>query len=164
MRTNGRRINGNWIYSMRATYEDFMEVLPDAVIHFDYFGRSPASELAVYKVSTNFGRKMIWSFTHIVCNPHRKCLSADKPLRLQFYQWFITSLTITMLCSKEPFLLTRLPFYYESGEVEIVTPFVQMLHDDDLKEGYIQPDGALPHTTKETINYIGEFSKIVRLV
>ncbi|KAJ8956033.1 hypothetical protein NQ318_006309 [Aromia moschata] len=37
---NGKRINGICIYSMRAAYEDFREVFPDAVIHSDHSSRS----------------------------------------------------------------------------------------------------------------------------
>ncbi|KAJ8960541.1 hypothetical protein NQ318_013829 [Aromia moschata] len=39
---NASRINGNWVYLMRAaTYGDFREVFPDALIHSDHFSRRP---------------------------------------------------------------------------------------------------------------------------
>ncbi|KAJ8947420.1 hypothetical protein NQ318_009626 [Aromia moschata] len=46
----------------------------------------------------------------------------------------------------------KIPF--RNGPPKIITPSVQMLHDDKLQEGYIQQDGSRAHTTKETINYI----------
>ncbi|KAJ8933572.1 hypothetical protein NQ318_015958, partial [Aromia moschata] len=42
---NANRINGNWIYAMRAGCEDFREVFPHEVIHFDHFSRSVKSFL-----------------------------------------------------------------------------------------------------------------------
>ncbi|KAJ8959969.1 hypothetical protein NQ318_009402 [Aromia moschata] len=41
----------------------------------------------------------------------------------------------------------------ERYRLEILTHFVEMLHDDEMQEDYIQQDRARPHTTRETINY-----------
>ncbi|KAJ8943247.1 hypothetical protein NQ318_009938 [Aromia moschata] len=54
---NGSRINGNWIYSMRAAYEDFREVFPDAVIHFADFSRSVKCFLHLYRQTGSVNRK-----------------------------------------------------------------------------------------------------------
>lgn len=36
-------------------------------------------------------------------------------------------------------------------------PFVNMLHDDELQEGYFQQDGARVHTTNANIIFLREF-------
>lgn len=41
--------------------------------------------------------------------------------------------------------------------MEILTPFVNMLHDDELQEGYFQQDGARAHTTNDNISFLREF-------
>lgn len=40
---------------------------------------------------------------------------------------------------------------------EILRPFFDELHDDELRFGYFQQDGATAHTTRDTLNLIGEF-------
>ncbi|KAL1488779.1 hypothetical protein ABEB36_000345 [Hypothenemus hampei] len=40
---------------------------------------------------------------------------------------------------------------------DILHPFLEQLHDDELSEGYFQQDGATPHSTRETLNLLQEF-------
>jgi hypothetical protein len=40
---------------------------------------------------------------------------------------------------------------------EILTPFLNQLHDDELVYGNFQQDGATPHTTRATIDFLAEF-------
>jgi hypothetical protein len=40
------------------------------------------------------------------------------------------------------------------NHAEILTPFLNELHDDELIYGYFQQDGATAHTTGATINFI----------
>ncbi|KAJ8960936.1 hypothetical protein NQ318_020236 [Aromia moschata] len=49
--------NGNWTYSMRAAYEDFREVFPDAIINFDNFSRSVRRFLNLYRQTESVSRK-----------------------------------------------------------------------------------------------------------
>jgi hypothetical protein len=41
--------------------------------------------------------------------------------------------------------------------MEILTPFLNELHDDELIYGYFQQDGAAAHTTGATINFLSNF-------
>lgn len=45
----------------------------------------------------------------------------------------------------------------ERYRLEILTPFMQMLHDDELRYGYFQQDGARIHTTRDNLDFIMEF-------
>lgn len=40
---------------------------------------------------------------------------------------------------------------------EILQPFFNELHDDELREGYFQQDGARPHCTAETLQLLRQF-------
>lgn len=40
---------------------------------------------------------------------------------------------------------------------EILDPFINQLHEDELMEGYFQQDNATPHTANRTINFLQEF-------
>lgn len=41
----------------------------------------------------------------------------------------------------------------ERYRTEILTPFINMLHDDEVQESYFQQDGARVHTTNENIAF-----------
>jgi hypothetical protein len=45
----------------------------------------------------------------------------------------------------------------ERYRAEILTPFLNELHDDELIYGYFQQDGATAHTTGATINFLSNF-------
>lgn len=45
----------------------------------------------------------------------------------------------------------------ERYRIEILTTFINELHDDELREGYFQQDGATPHVTRENLNFLSEF-------
>jgi hypothetical protein len=55
------------------------------------------------------------------------------------------------------------PYFFQgniNGEryrAEILTPFLNELHDDELIYGYFQQDGATAHTTGATINFLSNF-------
>lgn len=40
---------------------------------------------------------------------------------------------------------------------EILMPFINLLHDDEIQEGYFQQDGARIHTTNNNIAFLREF-------
>ncbi|EFA13341.1 hypothetical protein TcasGA2_TC001785 [Tribolium castaneum] len=40
---------------------------------------------------------------------------------------------------------------------EILTPFIEELHDDELREGLLQQDGATAHCTAETLDFLRTF-------
>lgn len=40
---------------------------------------------------------------------------------------------------------------------EILTPFVEQLHDDELQDSYFQQDGASAHCTQETLEFLRQF-------
>ncbi|KAJ8943496.1 hypothetical protein NQ318_016276 [Aromia moschata] len=53
----------------------------------------------------------------------------------------------------------------ERYRLEILTPFVQMLYDDELQEGHFQQDGTRAHTTRKTMNYAGEcFQDLISMI
>lgn len=45
----------------------------------------------------------------------------------------------------------------ERYQNNILEPFINQLHDDELHEGYFQQDGARPHTAQRTLNYLAQF-------
>ncbi|KAJ8957622.1 hypothetical protein NQ318_017511 [Aromia moschata] len=131
LKRNGSRINGNWLYPMRAAYEESREVLPDADVHLDHFSRSVKRFLNLYRQTgganlvTDNLRTSISHLSHQTNLPYTTCqrilkddlelhpyrlqstqeiLRADKPLRLQFCQWFINHLTKS--CVRKSFCFT----------------------------------------------------------
>jgi len=45
----------------------------------------------------------------------------------------------------------------ETYRTEILQPFLNELHDDELRQGFFQQDGARAHTANETIQYLQEY-------
>ncbi|RZB40114.1 hypothetical protein BDFB_015043, partial [Asbolus verrucosus] len=71
---------------------------------------------------------------------YQALLPADHPRRLAYCHWFNNNLM--------HIFTELLNWRYRNN---ILTKFVQQLHDDELQHGYLKQDGATTHTTLDTI-------------
>lgn len=52
----------------------------------------------------------------------------------------------------------------ENYRTNILLPFINQLHDDELQNGYFQQDSARPHVANDTLNFLREYYYDNRLI
>lgn len=55
---NGQRINGQWIYSIRDAFDDFVQEFPGVAIHYDMFSRALRHIVDIYRETGSVARKV----------------------------------------------------------------------------------------------------------
>ncbi|CAH1375854.1 unnamed protein product, partial [Tenebrio molitor] len=182
---NGTKVDGNWEYSVSACFEEFQERFPIVAIVYEQFRQTLHLCLNNFRESGTIGRKEgsgqvkkrtqevignvqqimedspTTSIRHLSQQVDLSVGTCQKILKEDLHL-FPYRLTAVNYCNHLllMFIISNIFAGNINGEryrAEILTPFLNELHDDALIYGYFQQDGATAHTTGATINFLSNF-------
>ncbi|CAH1378430.1 unnamed protein product, partial [Tenebrio molitor] len=127
---NGVKNDGQWIYSTRNAFEDFQETFPEVIVHFDTFSRKVHHLVHLYRETGSVGRKE---------GSGRPKVRNEENIE-----------TVRQVIEEQPntsirHLQQQVDLSYTSCQgilnaeryrLEILTPFIETLLDDELTQGY----------------------------